>query len=95
MSIRLTVQLNIKEGKAAEFEAAAGPALARVRAEDSGCEMYDLFKSVDDDTRYVMVESWASEDDLNAHMTSPAMGDVGKALGSFIEGAPVMHKYEA
>jgi quinol monooxygenase YgiN len=94
MSIRLTVQLNVKEGKAAEFEAAAAPALARVRAEDSGCEMYDLFKSVDDDTRFVMVESWASEADLNAHMTSAAMGDVGKALGAFMAGPPVMHKYE-
>jgi len=94
MSIRLTVQLTVQEGKAAEFEAAAGPALARVRAEDKGCEMYDLFKSVDDDSRFVMVESWASQEDLDAHMKSPAMGDVGKALGSFMGGAPTMHKYE-
>jgi quinol monooxygenase YgiN len=93
MSIRLTVQLPIKPGEAEAFEAAAGPALARVKAEDKGCEMYDLFRSVDDDTRYVMVESWESEADLEAHMTSAAMGDVGKALGSFIAGAPVMHKY--
>jgi len=94
MSIRMTVQLKVQEGKAAEFEAAAGPALARVRAEDSGCEMYDLFKSVDDDTRFAMIESWASEEDLNAHMKSAAMADVGKALGSFMAGAPVMSKYE-
>ena len=94
MSIRLTVQLPIKEGEAAAFEAAAGPALARVRADDKGCEMYDLFKSCDDDTRYVMVESWASEADLEAHKTSAAMGDVGKAIGGFIGGAPVMHQYE-
>ncbi len=94
MSIRLTVQLPIKPGQAAEFEAAAGPALARVKAEDKGCEMYDLFKSVDDETRYVMVESWASEADLEAHKTSPAMGDVGKAIGGFIAGPPVLHQYE-
>ncbi len=94
MSIRLTVQLPIKPGQADAFEAAAAPALARVRAEDKGCEMYDLFKSCDDDTRYVMVESWASEADLEAHKTSAAMGDVGKALGGFIAGAPVMHQYE-
>jgi quinol monooxygenase YgiN len=94
MSIRLTVQLPIKPGEGAAFEAAAAPALARVKAEDKGCEMYDLFRSVDDETRYVMVESWASQADLDAHMTSAAMGDVGKALGGFIAGAPVMHKYE-
>ncbi len=90
MSIRLTVQLPIKAGEGAAFEAAAAPALARVKAEDKGCEMYDLFRSVDD----VMVESWASQADLDAHMTSAAMGDVGKALGGFIAGAPLMHKYE-
>ncbi len=94
MSIRLTVQLPIKAGEGAAFEAAAAPALARVKAEDKGCEMYDLFRSVDDETRYVMVESWASQADLDAHMTSAAMGDVGKALGCFIAGAPLMHKYE-
>ena len=94
MSIRMTVQLSIKAGKAAEFETAAGAALARVRAEDSGCEMYDLFRSVDDDTRFVMVESWASEADLEAHKTSAAMGGVGAAIGGFIAGAPVLHQYE-
>lgn len=94
MSIRLTVQLPIKAGQADAFEAAAGTALARVRSEDKGCEMYDLFKSCDDPTRFVIVESWATAKDLEAHMTSAAMGDVGKALGSFIAGAPVMHKYE-
>ena len=57
--------------------------------------MYDLFRSVDDPTRYVMVESWASEADLEAHKTSAAMGEVGKAIGGLIAGAPVMHQYEA
>ena len=94
MSIRLTVQLPVKPDQADAFEAAAAPALARVKAEDKGCEMYDLFRSVDDDTRFVMVESWESAADLDAHMTSAAMGDVGKALTGFIAGAPVMHKYE-
>ena len=77
----------------AEFEAACAPAIARVKAEDKGCEMYDLFRSVDDATRFAMIESWASEEDLAAHMTSPAMGEFGKSVGSFIAGAPVMHKY--
>lgn len=94
MSIRMTVELPIKEGNAAEFEAAAAPALARVRAEDKGCEMYDLFKSCDDETRYVMVESWATEADLEGHKTSAAMKDIVKAFGAHLAGAPVMHQYE-
>ena len=92
MSIRLTVQLTIQSGKSNEFEAAAAGATARVKAEDKGCEMYDLFRSVDDDTRYVMVESWATEEDLAAHMKSPAMAEMAK-LGPFMAGAPVMNQY--
>jgi quinol monooxygenase YgiN len=94
MSVRLTVQLTVKPGTANDFKTAAKPALARVKREDAGCEMYDLFQSVDDETRFVMVESWASDAELDAHMKSPTMGDVGKALGAFIGGAPVMHKYK-
>ena len=92
MSIRLTVQLTIQPGKNAEFEAAAAAGTARVRAEDKGCEAYDLFKSLDDPNRYVMVESWATEADLDAHGSSPAMADMGK-IGPFLAGAPTMHRY--
>jgi len=56
--------------------------------------MYDLFRSVDDDTRFVMVESWAAESDLEAHKTSDAMKDIVKAFGAFLAGAPVMNQYE-
>ncbi len=92
MSVRLTVHLQIQVGKNADFEAAVAPALARVKADDSGCESYDLYRSLADDTRYVMVESWASEADLEAHKTSPAMAGMA-AIGPFMAGAPVMHQY--
>lgn len=94
MPIRLTVHLPIKPGVADEFEKSAAPALARVKAEDKGCQMYDLFRSVDDDTRYVMVECWDSEADLEAHKTTPAMQNMGGAIGAYIGGAPVLHQYE-
>lgn len=93
MSIRLTVELSIKEGHADTFQAAAGPAMARVRAEDKGCEAYELFRSCDDDTRFVIVESWATEADMEAHGTTPAMGAVGKAFKGNLAGKPVMAKY--
>ncbi|MGE4652667.1 MAG: antibiotic biosynthesis monooxygenase [Myxococcota bacterium] len=52
-----------------------------------------MFRSVDDDTRYVMVESWASQENLDAHGKSPAMAEMAK-IGPFLAGAPVMHTYE-
>ena len=79
-------------GQEDEFKAAAQAGIARVKAEDEGCEMYDLFRSIDDDTRYVMVESWATEEDLAAHGKSPAMAEMAK-IGPFLAGAPVMNQY--
>ena len=92
MSIRLTVQLQIQPGKNAEFEGAASAAIARVKEEDTGCEMYDLFRSVDDTSRYVMVESWAAQENLDTHGKSLAMAEMAK-IGPFLAGAPVMHTY--
>ncbi len=92
MSIRLTVQFSVQAGKGPEFEAAAGAAIRRVKAEDKGCEMYDLFKSVEDDTRYVLIESWASQADLDAHGKSPGTAEMQK-VGPFMGGRPTMHRY--
>ncbi len=93
MSLRLTVQFTIQDGKGADFEAAAGAAIKQVKADDKGCEMYDLFKSVDDDTRYVLVESWASKEDIDAHGKSPGMASMQK-IAPFMAGRPTMHRYE-
>ena len=93
MSIRLTVQLQIQPDKNDEFEAACAKGIAAVKKSDKGCEMYDLYRSLEDDTRYVMVESWATAEDLAAHGKSPAMAEMG-GIGAFLAGAPTMHQYE-
>ena len=93
MAVRLTVQMQIQPGKAQEFEAIGGAAAARVRAEDRGCEMYDLFRSIDDETRYVLVEAWTTAEDLKAHGSSPGIADMRK-VGPLLAGRSVMHRYE-
>lgn len=92
MSERLTVQFKVQADKVGEFEKVLAGAASRVRAEDKGCEMYNLFKSVDDDTNFVLVESWATPDDLKAHGKSPAMAEMGK-IAPMMAGAPVIHRY--
>ena len=92
MSLRLTVQFKIQDGKGADFEAAIGGAISKVKAEDEGCEMYDLFKSVEDDTRYALIESWATQEDIDAHGKSPGMAKMMK-IGPLMDGPPKMHRY--
>lgn len=93
MSKRLTVLFNIKSGEAGNFQTAVAAAAVRVKADDKGCEMYDLFRSVDDETKFVLVESWASQEDLDAHGKSPAMAEMNK-IGPFLDGRPTLYRYE-
>ena len=93
MSKRITVQLKVKVGQAEAFEAVIGAAMARVRAEDDGCEMYDLFKSMDDDQRYAIIESWASQEAVDGHRKSDAMSDMNK-IAEHLDGRPTLHRYE-
>ena len=93
MAIGLTVEFTVGEGKAEGFEAFMAGATAKVKAEDAGCNMYDLFRSVDDDTRYLLLESWASEEDLTAHGSSEAMQGMA-GIREFTTARPVLHRYD-
>jgi len=94
MAIRLTVQFQVQPGKGEEFEALAGRAAARVRAEDRGCEMYHLFRSLDDPHRFVLIEAWTTKEDLDAHGTSPGIQEMRK-IAPLLAGRPLMHRFEA
>ena len=93
MSKRLTIKFTVQEGKGEEFELIATAAAARVRAEDAGCEAYHLYKSLDDPSEYVLVESWETQDALDAHGKSPAVGDMRK-IGPLLAEAPEIYRYE-
>jgi quinol monooxygenase YgiN len=93
MAIGLTVKFEIKPGTNAQFEAGFQKAAAAVKAQDKGCEIYDLLKSVDSPTRYVMVERWTTQEVLDAHMKSPTMAGMA-ALAPHFAGPPSLAKYE-
>ena len=93
MSIRLTVQFQSQPGKGDEFAELAQAAAVQVRADDKGCEAYNLFRSLDDDTKFVLIEAWATAEDLTAHGSSPAMATMQK-IGPLLAGRPTMNRYE-
>ena len=94
MSIRLTVQLSVQDGKGKEFEAYMGQSISRVMAEDAGCEMYDLYKSVEHDTHYALLESWTTQAYLDAHAQANTTRASGGGTGEFLAGPAVLHRYE-
>jgi len=92
MSMRITVQLQVEPGRSAEFERFMAEATARVRAEDEGCETYHLFRSLDDGTRYALIESWATDAALDAHRESEAMAHI-RGMRDFLAEPATVHRY--
>ena len=67
MAIRHIVTIQVAPGRAAEF-ADAFKALQVVVQRDEGCEQYELFRSLDDPDKVVLLERWANQDLLDRHM---------------------------
>lgn len=66
--VGIVATLQVKNGKAAEFEKIFNGLSAKVKANEKGCLLYDLFKSKEDPQTYVIMEQYASQADLDAHM---------------------------
>lgn len=66
MPIRVLVQMTAGAGRGDEL-ATAFETRARAVAEEPGCMQFEPFRSVSDGDRFVIVELWATEDDLAAH----------------------------
>ena len=91
MSIRLIVTFKVLPGTAAEFARAFAPVIADVHKE-KGCEQYELFTSVDDPTKVVLLEQWADQETLDAHSAANrARGPSPTA--AFRDGTPTLERF--
>src|SRR6185437_7014204 len=67
MAIRLVITFAATRGKGGELAAAMRERCADVRKEP-GCVQFEAFQSVDDPDRIVLLEHWADQAALDAHM---------------------------
>jgi quinol monooxygenase YgiN len=74
MAIRHVITIHVVPGKAAEFARAFEVVQASARQED-GCEQYELFQSLDEPDKLVLLERWASQELLNKHMEAERTRD--------------------
>ena len=75
--------LPLAEHRAAVIDAIK-ETIEQVHAED-GCELYSLNEAPD---RLVMVEKWASQQALDAHVKGPNLAALGPKLAGKVTGAP-------
>jgi quinol monooxygenase YgiN len=83
----LGIRLKIKADKGKDFEAAFAPALKETRKE-KGCLAYDLNKSSDDESIYVLYERWTNLPALATHLKTPHMEKLLASVHDYFEGSP-------
>lgn len=85
MSIVLVATIVPVPEHRADVIAAFEAVIARVHAEDAGCELYALHEA---DDRLVMIEKWASQDALDAHGKGAALRELNQTLAGKVTGRP-------
>ncbi len=82
MAIRHIVTIQVAPGRADEF-AAAFKAVQAIAQRDEGCEQYELFQSLDERDRIVLLERWTSRQLLDKHMEAERTRD-GSAIDALV-----------
>ena len=86
--IGVVARLTIQDGKQAEFEQVAKDLMAKVKANEPGCQSYQLYKEKGSDTEYVFLEQYASAEALKAHGQTEYFKAAGPKLAPCLAGAP-------
>lgn len=93
MAVRLVVTFKAQPGKGADFAKAFAPLIKDVVQKDKGCEQYELFRSLDDPDKLVLLERWTDQASLDAH--SAAMRARGPSpTAQFRAGNAALERYE-
>ncbi|MGI9157684.1 MAG: putative quinol monooxygenase [Marmoricola sp.] len=66
-------------------------ALVTSTREEDGCVSYDLYESSAAPGTFVTIEVWRSQDDLDAHLRSPHLGEAFAAAGDHLAGDVSIH----
>jgi quinol monooxygenase YgiN len=74
MAIRHVVTIQVAPGRAVDF-VGAFKALQAIVQQQEGCKQYELFQSLDDPEKVVLLERWASQKLLDKHMKAERTQD--------------------
>ena len=87
--------LRLREGKEAEFAAAAAEMMAAVRAHEPGNRLYQFFKSRKEENTYVVLEIYENDEAAKFHTKSDHFRSIAPKLGATLTGMPEVHYLES
>ncbi len=82
--------LTAKPGAEETVQDALSELVVPTRAEP-GCLGYELYRSAADPSTFVTIETWRSQDDLDAHMQTPHIARALQATGDALAHPPAIH----
>ncbi len=92
--IAVTATLKIKAGKEAEFEGVMQALGGKVRANESGCKLYQLARSKKDPAIYVVIERYDDQDAFTAHSRTDYFKSAVPKMSSCFDGPPAIEIFE-
>jgi quinol monooxygenase YgiN len=66
-------------------------ALVAPTRSEAGCSSYELSVSLADPATFISVETWRSQDDLDAHLQTPHVQQALATAGDHLAAAPAIH----
>jgi quinol monooxygenase YgiN len=85
----VSATIQVKPESQDEALTAITTAIQATHGED-GCVAYALHRDTSDATRFVIIEKWATMDDLKAHGETPHLKALFGALGPVLTGPPTI-----
>ncbi len=93
--IGVVATLKVQDGKGAEFEAVFTELMAKVKANEPGCLIYQLTRSRTEATTYKVLELYVDEAALKAHGQSDYFKAAGARMGPCLAGRPEIEYLDA
>lgn len=72
-NVRVIAHFAVKAEHVDEFRRRALRDLVAPTRDEAGCISYELWQHTDEPTRFAMVESWRSREDLDRHLAQPSL----------------------
>lgn len=93
--IGIVATIKVQDGKNAEFEKVFLDMAAKVKANESGCLLYQLTRSKSDPNTYKVLELYADADALKLHGGTDYFKAGGAAMGPTLAGRPEIEYLDA